>query len=498
MAQKTAYIWGPISSFTGPLVSFLVKKGWHAHVACKSSLNLLSLSPLDLRSSVQAGIEAALGGHDKAKAFQDRIKIVEHNEFAKGTTYDAVVFSGIPPNFDEPRGPRAPWSAHELKDVLNGTKGAPLFVVSSLHGGVQADGVVPEEYEFSRRKPQTTWESICQQYETKVIEKLKNLEHPWFLVRLPLLAGATVDGATLNYSGIYSLLRELSEKARSIKELQREIKEIKLNFNPNSTLWFMPVDTAVYTFWRFIEDDQRSRTLNLIPTNSLLNMEWIKSVGKGLGVNIRDDDEDRLNVNPVLRKLLTDNVQVKNRNLFEVAGRYHIPPVQIDEAYFQQIMAKAEGKSWGETPAPEPKKPTGVSYSDRLARFYFEEILPDLLNSDSLLDKAIAQCRSIGFVIKEASDLRWHLTRDDGQTILSRYEVTDERPKVCFKLSGNALVSLIQSKMPLHRALLMRVVEVEGPIFETLKVTNMIERFWKENPVHADRLNNLQIENAAT
>lgn len=497
MAQKTAYIWGPISIFTGSLITFLVKKGWHAHVACKSSLNLLSLSPLDLRSSVQGAIDAAFGGHDKAKAFQDRIKIVEHNEFTKGTIYDAVVFSGMPPNFDEPRAPRAPWSAQELKEVINGTKGSPLFVVSSLHGGVQADGVVPEEYEFARRKPQTTWESICQQYETKVIQKLRNFDHPWYLVRLPLLTGATADGTTLNYSGLYPLLKELSDKARSLREIQREVKEIKLQFNPNSTLWFMPVDTAVYTFWKYIEDEQRSRTLNLIPTNPLLNMEWIKSVGKALDVTIRDDDEDRLEVNPVLRKLLTDNVQVKNRNLFEVAGRYHIPPVQIDEAYFQRILSKADGKSWGETPV-EKKQTTGISYSDRLARFYFEEILPDLLNSDSLLDKAITQCHSIGFVIKETSDLRWYLTRDEGQTVLSRYSPSDERPKICFKLSGNALVSLIQSKIPLHRALLMRIVEVEGPIFETLKVTNMIERFWKENPVNADRLSSLQVENAAT
>jgi hypothetical protein len=117
MAQKTAYIWGPISSFTGPLVAWLVKKGWHTHIACKSSLNLLSLSPLDLRSSVQTELDTSFGGHGKAKVFQDKIKIVEQGEFPKGTTYDAVIFSGMPPNFDESRAPRAPWSAAELKDV---------------------------------------------------------------------------------------------------------------------------------------------------------------------------------------------------------------------------------------------------------------------------------------------------------------------------------------------------------------------------------------------
>lgn len=491
MAQKTAYIWGPISSFTGPLVAWLVKKGWHAHVACKSSLNLLSLSPLDLRSSAQASIEAAFGGHSKAKAFQDRFKIVEHGEFAKGTIYDAVIFSGMPPNFDEARTPRAPWSATELKDVLHGTKGAPVIVVSSLYGGIQADGVVPEEAAFNRRKPQNNWENICQQYEIKLVEKLSHWDSPWYLVRLPILTGATDDGTILNYTGLYPMLKELSDKAQSIQETGRENKDIKLRFNPNSTLWFMPVDTAVYTFWRYVEDEQRSKILNLIPTNPLLNMEWLASVGKSLGVSIHDDDDDRLNVSPVFRKLLTDNVHVKNRNLFEVAGRYHIPPVQADEAYFDKIVSTAKRQSWGE---PVEKKEAGVSYSDRLARFYFEEILPELLNTDSLLDKAIAQGQSIGFIIKEASDLRWLLRRTEGQTILSRYEPSDERPKICYKLTGPALVGLIQSKVPLHRALILRHVEVEGPIVETLKVTNLVERFWKENPVNADKLTDLQVE----
>jgi len=493
MAQKTAYIWGPISGFTGPLVAWLVKKGWHAHVVCKSSLNLLSLSPLDLRSSVQAAIDSAFGGHGKAKAFQDRIKIVDHGEFAKGTIYDAIIFAGMPPNFDEARAPRAPWSASEIKDVLNGAKNTPLFIISSLYGGVQADGVVPEEADFGRRKPQTTWESTCQQYEMKLLEKLGKWEAPWYLVRLPLLSGATDDGFTLNYSGLYPLLKELAGKAQTLNEIQRENKEIKLRFNPNSFLWFMPVDTAVYTFWRYLEDEQRTRVLNLIPTNPLLNTEWLGSIGKALGVTIRDDDEDRLNLNQVLRKLLTDNVQVKNRNLFEVVGRYHIPPAQVDESYFARMLAAAQGKNWGG--ASEERKDVQISYSDRLARFYFEEFLPEILNSDSLLDKAMAQGRSIGFSIKEASDLRWCLKREEGQKIvLTRHEPSDDLPDIRFKLTGKGLVSLIQSKIPLHRLLIMRLVEVEGPILETLKVTNLVERFWKENPVHADRLSSLQAE----
>lgn len=492
MAQKTAYIWGPISSFTGPLVAWLVKKGWHTHVACKSSLNLLSLSPLDLRSSVQAAIDASFGGHGKAKAFKDRIKIVDHGVFSKGTTYDAIIFAGMPPNFDESRVPRAPWAAAEIKDVLKESKGAPLFILSSLYGGVQADGVVPEEREFTRRKPQTTWESTCQQYEMKIIDKLKNWGFPWYLVRMPMLSGATDNGFTLNYTGIYPMLKELSAKAQTLNEIQRENKDIKLRFNPNSFLWMMPVDTAVYMFWRFLEDEHRTSILNVIPTNPLLNSELLNYVGKSLGIHIQDDDEDRLNLHPVLRKLLTDNVQVKNRNLFEVAGRYHIPPVQMDEAYFERSLNAARSKSFGNVTEESAARDIQVSYSDRIAKFYFEEFLPEVLNCDSLLDKAMAQGRSIGFFVKEASDLRWTLKREDGQIVLRRHEPSDERPDICFKLTGKGLINLIQSKIPLHRALMLRLVEVEGPILETLKVTNLVERFWKENPVNADRLASLQ------
>lgn len=489
--QKTAYIWGPVSSFTGPLIAWLVKKGWLVHVACKSSLNLLSLSPLDLRSSAQAAIENAFGGHDKAKAFSDKIKIVDPGDVGKGTKYDAVIFSGMPPNFDEARAPRAPWSAGELKDILSHCKDSPLFIISSLFGGAQNDGVVPEETEFARRRPQSTWEGICQQYETRLLEKLSKWESPWYLVRLPFISGATEDGFTSNYGGIYPLLKELSEKAAQVQSSSKPKKEIKLNFNPNATLWFMPVDTTVYTFWRYLEDEHRTRILNLIPTNATLNMEWLASVGKAIGsVSIVEDDDDKINIAPPLRKLLNDNIMVKNRNLFEVAGRYHIPPVQIDEQYFERIIKRAVANNWGEPVGAKVEPP--VSYSDRLAKFYFEEFLPELLNTGTLLDKAIAQGHSIGFIIKEASDLRWHVKRNEGQTVLERYEPSDERPQICFKLSGQALVNLIQSKIPLHRALLMRWVEVEGPVLETLKVTNLVERFFKENPVHAERLNKLE------
>ena len=110
MSDKTAFFWGPISSFTGPLAAWLIKKGWDVHIACKSSLNLLSLSPVDLRSTALASLEASFGGHDKAKAFKDRFRLVDSIDSVRSTKYDAVIFAGLPPNFDEPRVPRAPWS----------------------------------------------------------------------------------------------------------------------------------------------------------------------------------------------------------------------------------------------------------------------------------------------------------------------------------------------------------------------------------------------------
>ena len=117
MTHKTAYLWGPVSSFTGPLAAWLVTKGWHVQVATKSALNLLSLSPLDLHSSALTLLEQAMGGRDRYRTFKDRLRLVDETEALKGTKYDAVIFCGLPPNFDEPRAPRAPWAAARLPAI---------------------------------------------------------------------------------------------------------------------------------------------------------------------------------------------------------------------------------------------------------------------------------------------------------------------------------------------------------------------------------------------
>ena len=114
MTQKLAYLWGPISSFSGPLAALLATKGWQVHVATKSSLNLFSLVPLDLRSSAMDLLEQSMGGHEQFKPFQERIKLLDEADLNRSTKYDAVIFCGLPPNFDEPRAPRAHWAATKL------------------------------------------------------------------------------------------------------------------------------------------------------------------------------------------------------------------------------------------------------------------------------------------------------------------------------------------------------------------------------------------------
>src|SRR5215470_9847283 len=114
MSHKTAYLWGPISSFSGPLAAWLLRKDWQVHIAVKPALNLLTLTPLDLHSAAQTWLERALGGHEQLRAFQERVRFLDGGEPVKGTRYDALLFCGLPPNFDEPRAPRAPWAAGEL------------------------------------------------------------------------------------------------------------------------------------------------------------------------------------------------------------------------------------------------------------------------------------------------------------------------------------------------------------------------------------------------
>ncbi len=483
MTQKVAYLWGPISSFSGPLAAWLVTKGWQVHVATKSALNVLSLSPLDLYSSALALLEQEIGGRDKYRTFQDRLKLVDEADALKGTKYDAFIFCGLPANFDEPRAPRAPWAADRLPSIMKSLKGVPTFLVSSVWGGIQSDSVVPEEFEFQRRKPKSHWESVCQHYENKLLEGLSTVESPWYLVRIPMLAGSVDSGDTMNFTGPYNLFKALAHPlSNGGSPNNASAKPLKLQHNPDATLWFLPVDAAVYMFWKFLEDENRPRICNLVSTQVTLNREWLTSLAQALGKeDVQSAESDDLNLPGVLRKSLLDNLQIRTRNLFEVASRYQLSPVRLDKEYFQRVLKVAEGRRWGAPPAGAAK-PEPLNFSERLAQFYFERYLPEHF-TEGFLKKATAGGVSIGFILKGRNGLGWVLKSDNGLTVVEPYMAFHGKPSITFQFTGSTMTKLIQSKLPLHRALLMREVEVEGPLLDAMRVTNVFDRFLKDNPM---------------
>ena len=85
---------------------------------------------------------------------------------------------------------------------------------------------------------------------------------------------------------------------------------MKLAYNPDSTLWYLPVDMAVDTVLRFIEDEARPRICNLVSTQTTLNREWLSHLAEALGIkDINCAEQDSLNIPNTLRKLLLDDVQ---------------------------------------------------------------------------------------------------------------------------------------------------------------------------------------------
>jgi hypothetical protein len=483
MTQKLAYLWGSISSFSGPLAALLVTKGWHVHIATKSSLNLFSLVPLDLRSAAIDLLEQAMGGHEQFKPFQDRFKLIDESDVKAGTKYDAVIFCGLPPNFDEPRAPRAHWAAERLPAVMKMLKGTPVFLVSSIWGGVQRDGVVPEEFEFTRRKPLTQWEGVCQHYEHKLLNGLEKVESPWFLVRIPMISGRSSNGESLNFTGPTGLFREIagfSEKLNGAPE-----KRLRLRYNTDATMPFVPADFASFIFWRYLEDENRPRICNMVSTQLSLNQEWMQYLSNAAGLReVVSSEGDDLNLSGTMRKMLLDNVQIRTRNLFEVAGRYQLPPMRLEKDYFEKILKFGRIKRWGSNVPNEPKV---LGFSERLAQYYFEEFLPANFD-DNFLKKATMRGTSVGFMLKGPDRLGWVLRspEDSENIVVERLSPEAERPKVCFRFSGATMTQLIQSKLPLHRALLLREVEVEGPLLQALKLTNVIEQFLREHPMDAD------------
>jgi hypothetical protein len=485
MSSKVAYLWGPVSSFAGPLAALLVTKGWHVHVATKSALNVLSLSPLDLQSSAQAILETALGGRELFRTFQDRLKLVDEAEPIKGTKYDAFIFCGLPSNFDESRAPRAPWAADRLPALMKAFKGVPTFLVSSVWGGVQQDKVVPEEVEFERRRPKSHWEGLCQHYENRILDKLSSSGSSWYLARLPMLSGDSVTGQAVSFTGPYQLYKALSNAAAAAtKSISNGKAALKLQHNPDGIFWFLPVDAAAHMFWKFLEDENRPRICNMVSTQVTLNGEWLHSLAQALGFqDVQAVENDGLNLPSVLRKLLADDIQISTRNLFEVAHRYQLTPVKFDKEYFKRTLDVAQEKFWGGT-APSESKRENLNFSERLAQFYFENYLPSKF-SDQFLKKATAGGITIGFLLKGRNSLGWVLqTAANGTTMVDEYN-PNVKPTICFRFTGATMTKLIQSQLPLHRAMLMREVEVDGPLLDTLRVSNVFDQFLRENPMNS-------------
>lgn len=445
------------------------------HIASKSALNLFSFAPLDLKSSARYSLERAMGGHEKLKTFQDRLAFLEGGEPVKGTTYDALIFCGLPPNFDEPRAPRAPWAAGELLSVARMLKGVPLFIVSSLWGGVQPDGVVPEELEFDRRKPKGHWEGVCQQYESRLLKDLAQYESAWHLVRLPVIFGSSRDGHTLNFSGLFTLLRELARRGNG----KGKKGVLQLSYNPDATLWFLPVDAAVHLFWRILEDEARPRLCNLVSTQQTLNREWLASAARALGFSgVESVETDSFSLPGTLRHMLKDSMLVKTRNLFEVAGRYQIQPPRVDQAYFERLLSFAQIENWGspvQAPVVEPE------FTDEVLREYFEIFLPAKLNPE-LLKGLTPGGKAAGFVIEGEPETVWLVKSVDGRPQVEPPTASGPKPRVRLVLSRKSLMHLATGRISLHRALLLREARLDGPVLEAFKFANALACFLKEHP----------------
>ena len=494
MKVKTAYLWGPVSTFTAPLAAWLVAKGWHVHIATKSALNIFSLSSLDISSSVKSSLAEVFGTKNKFKAFKERLKFIETRDPPRDIKYDAFIFCGLPPNFDDARVPRAPWAASELASITHHFKGVPVFMISSLWGAVQSDGVVPEELEFERRKTKNHWEKICQRYELKLIEELPKVESSWYFVRLPLLIGARANGYSYACNGLANLFAALDpewqvRKNSDINSRRISIGEsVNLAHQPDATLWFLPVDLAVYMFGRYLEDDMRPRICNFVSVQATLNREWLQYLAQALGLKeIKPASRDDLQLPSALRKLLLDNVQVKTRNLFEVAGRYQLQAEHLTEEYFAKIIQVGRQKHWGQKKGKIHLLPV---VSKDLAAYYFEEFMPANLSYD-LSNKITESGTSVGFKLKDCPDLGWILRpprKNNGKIFnekicVERFTSASIKPSICFHLTSSTMTSIIYNYLPLHQALLFKQIEVEGPLADSLRVSQALSNFINNHPL---------------
>jgi hypothetical protein len=473
MSTKTAYVWGPISNFSGCLLSLLLENGWHLHIATKSALQI-SLSPLDLGSTAQHNIEKAAGGADKLKPYLGKFVFLAGDEPQRGITYDIALFMGLPSNFDEPRVSRAPWAADELAGITAKLKGVPVIVVSSLWGGIQSDGAVPEEIEFARRKPRSQFEAVCQQYETRVLKAISSQDCKWHLLRLPLVLGSSVDGRSVNFTGLYKLLEELYPAAGTLAG-SKTAKTLALNYNPHATFWMLPSNWAASLVLKLIEDSARPVICNVVSTQATLNQEWIQELALALSLDsILSCEKDSLNLPPVLRSMLVDNIQVKTRNLFEVLGRHQRSPMVLTSKYFAQLISYACAHNWGQIGPPKVEAP----FSPEAARSFFETFLPAHLQDRHML-KALGQFRGgIALGVRERSDCLYLLSAAEGRAVVTPLDPDSDSPQVSLLVAAQSFASIVSGKIMFELALASRALQVNGahPL-QNLKACDFFRRF---------------------
>lgn len=286
-----------------------------------------------------------------------------------------------------------------------------------------------------------------------------------------------------NFSGLLGLLQAVTEVERH----PEAGKAFKLNYNPDSTLWFMPVDTAVQIFSQVIEDSNPPRVLNLVSAQALLNQEWVESLGAALRYPKAESAiADPYRLPSIVRHLLLDEVQVTTRNLFELLGRYQITPSNIDQSYFEKQIRYGRTHNWGHS-FPVDKKRLEPTFSEEFAHHYFEEFLPIAFTSD-LLEEATKAETSIGFIVDGPKQLAWVLRATNGQATVQRLDHGAIRPKVSLHFSTAVLMRLILQKTTLEKAMMLREVRTEGPMIDALRVASVFGRLLKEYPYYGRKI----------
>lgn len=469
MTEKTAYFRGPLSSFSTQLAVQLLRNGWNLHIPAKSALNF-SLSPLDLRSSIQSALENAVGKKGRNRELLDRVKLLEPQEIAKGTKYDVIVFCGLPANFDESRVSRAPWAAEELPEVCKRLKDVPVVIVSSLWSAIQDDGVVPEEIEFVRRKPLSHFEGVCQQYELKLLKALEAQENIWYLLRLPMITGNTTDGAASNFSGMANLFAKVRPTTPTDKVL-------RVNYNPDATFWMLPADVAANLTATVIEDTARPRICNLVSTNATLNQEWMQHLARAAEFEqVEQTDKDAVVLPSTLQSMLKDNVQVKTRNLFELTGRHQVSPVALDREYFQKVLNHGKTANWGLHKTEHYQ----TLFSEELAQRYFTEFLPERAE-----EKAVKRVggfpNGLGFEIEGVPNCSWLArTVDEKLEVKPCDAATAAAASVKFTFSAGGFVRLIKHEMLFEQALLTRDLQAHGKGIELIRACDLLRSVLKD------------------